>query len=287
MGDVRRVGVLTSGHGLEAGDHICWSFSNDDEQRAVLSAFYAEGVERGERLVYFAPEHLHAQLRAALGSDMVDDLIADGRLTMISCGQMANPDGSLDEGFLIDTWEAFAAESVAAGYPGLRAAGHACSLRDRAWSDRQIARYEFRADLLAARLPLTALCCYDERVLDARSIALARSVHPLVLAKGDTRDAGFTMICTAPGEVTLAGEVDVLHATTVEAALHAAGGDLRTLDLSDLRFADVTAVRAVAGAIGAIAARGNPPVIRGAPALFRRIWDLLALPEPVGGTFEP
>lgn len=39
---------------VKLGDHLCLAFSHEDEQREVASAFVARGLERRERVVYFA-----------------------------------------------------------------------------------------------------------------------------------------------------------------------------------------------------------------------------------------
>ncbi len=272
---MRTKGTIFTGRDLSAGDHVCWSYSSDDEHRAVISSFFAEGIERGERIAYFAPVELRARLPVYVGS-RYEELSASGQLVELATEEALVPGAEFDSLTLLRGWEALTTASVDAGYRGLRAAGEAGWLLERAGLGLPFTQYEFRADLLVARVPLTALCCYDLRLLDHNAVGVARALHPLTMGQTG-RDAGFSLTSAGEGTVMLAGEIDQLHAARIGTLLAEAARDITELELSGLQFVDVTGFRALAEAAAAIDSVHGRVRFTGASDSFQRTWILLGL----------
>lgn len=251
----------------------------------MLAGFFNEGLERGERLAYFAPVPCRSRFPGYLGRERTHALIQSGRLVMLPAEDACEPWIDFNPDTLLAAWEDLTRASLADGYPALRAAGEAGWLLRHLGAGHAFARYEFGADLLAESLPLTALCCYDRRILKRQTIDVARALHPLALGP-DGAGAGFSIIAKGDGVVAVGGELDVVHAERIAALLESAAGRIRALDLSSLRFTDVTGLRALARAAVSIAAANGVVRFLGAPAMVRRLWGMLRLSELVPVTFE-
>lgn len=282
---MRTIGAIGTTRDLSSGDHVSWTYSSDAEHREVLSAFFAEGAARGERLVYFAPRSLRERLPDYLGSGEFNRLVGSGRLLTLPTEDAFGPGTAFDPDAVLGSWESLTRDAVAEGFPGLRAAGEAGWLLGHVGTGHAFDRYEFGAELLAEAVPLTALCCYDARTIHPAGIGTARAFHPKRLGPASF-EAGFTMTSAGAGRVALSGEVDFVHAPAIGTLLIGAAGRVRELDLSGLRFADGAAVRALAEAAGAIASLHGSVQFRGAPPAFRRIWDVLGLGGQVAVSFE-
>jgi anti-anti-sigma factor len=51
----RRTAGLREAADLRLGDHICWTYSSDEERHTVLTAFVTEGLQAGQRIAHVAP----------------------------------------------------------------------------------------------------------------------------------------------------------------------------------------------------------------------------------------
>lgn len=79
--------------------------------------------------------------------------------------------------------------------------------------------------------------------------------------------------------VQLAGELDLLSAHMLDAALDLASRSIVVLDLSGLRFMDATGIQAIVRARNRVRSEGNDLEIRGAHGLVRRAFELSDLAE--------
>jgi len=89
-----------------------------------------------------------------------------------------------------------------------------------------------------------------------------------------------------PGRWRLSGEVDVAvseqFAASVAAAASAAGPDGCAISLDELRFIDLSGLRAIAAAATGAGVRVE---LQGVPAVFWRYWYLAGFSEAVTGVY--
>jgi anti-anti-sigma factor len=168
----------------------------------------------------------------------------------------------------------------------LRSAGETGWLLEQLGPGEEFSRYEFRSEILVASTPsLTALCCYDMRALHPTAVGLAQALHPARLGPaGD--DVGFTLTCSGDGVAAISGEIDCAFADQVGSLIEDSAGQITTLDLSQLRFADITGLRALSGAAERIRWTHGDVRIQGASPSFRRLWKILGLDDRVRGSFD-
>lgn len=75
----------------------------------------------------------------------------------------------------------------------------------------------------------------------------------------------------------LAGELDIVWAERVRAAIGALAGEGLVVDVSGLRFIDATGVGAVVAGERAAAKSGHRLVVRGASGIVRRVFEVSGL----------
>jgi hypothetical protein len=287
----RATGRIDHANGLRAGDHVGRAYASERERWRGLVPFVAEGVGLGEKVAYIAPaseaERFRLEFRQAgreAGRDLdVDGLLAGGQLALEPAERHYTATSGFDPDSAIANWRDLVDQTLHEGRPGLRVAGEVAWLFARAGSPERWAAYELRFDLLAARLPLTGMCCYDLRAPEAAAAELAHAVHPLWLGelppswRTTDGEARFQLHGTLDGGISIGGEMDHASAGEVGAVLAGALDDLRepVLDVSSLRFVDVAAMRAIFRAGEQLARRHGRVQVRGASGLFRKVWGLL------------
>jgi len=125
------------------------------------------------------------------------------------------------------------------------------------------------------------LCQYDERLVDPAAQARIAAAHPAVAADDGTASRATFRPTREPWGLAVSGELDVANTQAFGAALLARAVAPRRvhLDLADLRFADVAAVRTIF-----LVADEMPDestlVLRRVPPHVRRLLGLLDWTHP-------
>ncbi|MCO1656988.1 MEDS domain-containing protein [Pseudonocardia humida] len=241
---------------LDHVTHTCLVPDSDDHVWEVTAAWLAGGLGAGERVMYFEDQTADALL-GRLTDDRVpvDRALADGQFVLVPTEQTrATVSAPLD---LFERMiDEMIRDTEAAGWPGLRLAGENVNVQLGMGVDAVVA-YETVVDRLLREHPIARLLCrFDPLVFDTAAMAAVREVHTSELVTRSLYDDGLLRVTrTGPVALRLAGEADHSNRTvirrfldaTLDQALRseAAHNDI-TLDLSSLRFVDVS------GAVGLV-----------------------------------
>ncbi|MEV2197453.1 MEDS domain-containing protein [Streptomyces phaeochromogenes] len=271
---------------MRAGDHLLLGYEADEERETVVAAFLLDGLASGHRGLVLGPADLPADLALTFLESRgcaVDDELAAGRLTVDP--HLAAPDGlwDLDEVIRRETRRA-----VGDGYLGLRVSMEI--MRGQAGKGlKTLHDSELLLEPVFASLPVLGICQYDRRVFDEGELAPLDGLHHgRVAADLVWHDELLSITRTfAPPGLALAGEVDDTNVTALARALHAETARARArpvngmrtrIDLRDLRFIDVGALRLLVFAGGALSASGGTLVLHGVAPHIQRLmrvtgWD--------------
>jgi anti-anti-sigma regulatory factor len=236
------------------GDHVCLTFSDPDERLDIIADFVARGLDRGHKVLCFtdslSPQALTEEL--SWRGIAVARTTADGQLEVSDGGRLWFANGSTSAAATIDTLAAEIELARAQGYNGLRVTA------DMWWATQPVAAVqELRAfEAAAADLNtdgrLTAICQYDRDTFDPVTLAFAAEAHARTVAAVAYHDDALLRICRQhrPPGIRIAGELDY---TRLEPLQQALAESLRLdtdihVNLSKLRFLDVTAATVIAKA---------------------------------------
>ena len=230
--------------GLRPGDHGAFIYETEAEHRAVLTAFLRQGLERGEKVVYIAETHEVEPLLDSLREDGVDPdpYLARGQLVFLAAQDVYLEGGSFDPQRTIARLEDLAREALAEGYTALRVTGEmAWALRGAPGSERLL-EYEARLDDFFRQGTCVALCQYDRRRFDCKTLLQMVRVHPLV-AFGEEVHVRTTLAERGRAEETLQRETDLWQALAETAHLLAS-----SLEVEEVLSRIVSLAREVTGA---------------------------------------
>lgn len=271
---------------MRPGDHLLLGYDTDEERETVLAAFLLDGLASGQRGLVLTPGDIPAGLALffleAYGCP-VDEEVAVGRLAVDP--QLATPEGLWD---LDEVIRREARRAVADGFLGLRVSMEVlCGRAGK--SLKTLHDSELLLDPVFASLPVLGVCQYDRRVFDEEElIPLDVLHHGRVAADLVWHDELLSITRTfAPPGLALAGEIDDTNVTAVARALHAetarargrtANGVRTRLDLRDLRFVDVGALRLLVFSALGLHAAGGTLVLHGVAPHVQRVmrvtgWD--------------
>ncbi|MEV5355113.1 MEDS domain-containing protein [Streptomyces sp. NPDC052693] len=266
-----------------AGDrHSSVVFSTDAEWADHMVGFVRTGLRRDEQVQYFADTTDPGLVMRTLtdrGID-ADSAVRRGRLVVTTAAETYLAGAAFDPDAMVGLWHEAVASATARGHAGLRAIGEmSWGARDVAGAERLL-EYELRIhDEVFARLPLTAWCFYDRRLLPHDLLDVLAGAH--VTRRGaharPDRKPGLAVVPLAdrPG-LRLAGSAGYENRqVTASAAAALARTPARrvTLDLTDLDHLDAAALADLAHA--AIRRSSEAPVqVLGAPLALTRILEL-------------
>ncbi|WP_413760769.1 MEDS domain-containing protein [Streptomyces sp. MMBL 11-3] len=241
--------VHEAGH----GDHLCLTFTDDAEQRRVVTAYLLCGLRRGERVMYFAdrnePEQVLDWLRRA-GTDPAPAL-ADGRLTVTTADDSYLSEGPFDPDAMVAALHQEVADSLRAGHTGFRVSGEmGWALRDTPGAER-LGEYETKVNEVFAGRPASAICQYDARHFDPAALHDFARRHSGSVEQEPLYSSSTLRLVPSfrDGQPSLRviGDVDHHCAPALAAALEGAldrPGDI-VVDMSGLQFIDLAGVRAL------------------------------------------
>jgi anti-anti-sigma regulatory factor len=260
---MRRHGLVDSPEHVGLNGHACWGY--DDAQgdfRDAAASFLAEGLELGQSLMFVGgpdAEEVARELEPSLQVAPFEAIYPGGR-------RMANA----------DQWALYAGatdQALADGHTGLRVLAEVTSLASPPDAWREHAVWESYADRHMASRPLAALCCFDRTALSEEALSAIASAHPVVDRRLQ-KTMPFQLFALGD-DIAVTGEVDAFSSETFEALLAAGAPADDVLDLTGLTFIDHTGMRAIVEHSRRLRADGRSLIVRGEPAVYRRLADLL------------
>ena len=269
-------------------DHACVIPDSDEHLWEVTAAWVSDGLDAGDRVVYFEDGTADLVLRRlAEDRTCIRGAVEEGQLVIVPTdATRAALAGSVES--IADLLSAQIDETAAQGWPGLRLAGESGPGLMRDGGLDKIVAFEKLADTIFSGHPAAHLLCrYDRRYFDDGAVDAMRAIHDTELVSPAVYDDTLLRITHGgPASVRLAGEVDHsnrlqirrLIQATLDGALrsHSAPTDI-TLDLASLRFVDV------AGAVGLVHAAEEFPsthrlVLTGVRPRIARVLDRCGAP---------
>jgi anti-anti-sigma regulatory factor len=237
---------------IRLGDHLCLPFASDDEQREVLTTYIADGLARGERVLYYAdrtgPDVIGSWL-ADSGVE-IDRVVDEGRLEIRSVDDSYLFGGRFEPEVAVTTLWVEVRQARDAGYPGLRISGEMTSELRPVADERTLVEFENRLSRVFRSRELAAICQYDQRLFDQAAVTGMIACHPQVVQIDPLHDDRRLRIVPtyAPRGLRIVGTVDVMTVGALTTTLHLATRwpeqNLR-LNLGELEFIDVAGVRAI------------------------------------------
>lgn len=154
--------------------HLGWVYSGPAQLEGRASTFLAEGVGRGERLIFVADNPNVKQWPAAF--------LRRGDLRILSTCEIYGKDRIVDAGAVRSRCEAQLAEALRDGYTGLRVVAENTTLIDGPERLAAWMRWEDEVERFIAGNPVTGLCAFDRSRTDAevlrKVVGLHRAVAP-------------------------------------------------------------------------------------------------------------
>ncbi|CAM5356393.1 hypothetical protein STENM223S_06317 [Streptomyces tendae] len=238
---------------MDHGDHLCLAFSDEAEQRRVVTAYLLGGLERRERVMYFADQSTPGQVLSWLREAGTDPAAAldSGQLTVTTADASYLADGPFDADAMVATLQQEVSDSLAAGYTGFRVSGEmGWALRDIPGAER-LGEYETKVNDVFAGRPASAICQYDARRFDAGSLDAFDRCHPGIVAQQPLHTSSSLQLVPSLRDgrqsLRVIGDVDYHCAEALSGALETVcdwPGDI-TVDMSALQFIDLAGVRAL------------------------------------------
>lgn len=175
-----------AGTTLDRYFHICSFFNSRDEEYSVLSQFYKEGIEHGEKALHIVDPDLRDDHKARLGHAGIDvaQCEACGQLEVVSWQDAYLESGAFNSDRMLRTVEAIFEACHESGYPRMRIMGN------MGWAllgypgSEELIEYEAQVNDVLTRTRQPAVCVYNAADLSGAMMMDILRAHPLVLVGG-------------------------------------------------------------------------------------------------------
>jgi hypothetical protein len=177
-----------------AGTHMCFIYDSEAERDRTMARFLIAGVERGERVAYFADRTI-AQASEWLEDAGLASSPADlaGQVQLSVAQSVYCPGGFFDPEIMLEGLRRFGRDTDASGYPGGRISGEmAWALRGLPGSER-LPEYEAKVNNVLPGTGMTAICQYDANRWDGETILHVLRVHPMMVVRGQVLENPYYM----------------------------------------------------------------------------------------------
>jgi len=180
---------------LGPGDHLCCLYETEEEHRAVLTPFLRQGLERGEKVVYFVDAHTAETILGYLRDDGLDlePHLTSGQLAILTRDDAYLREGIFDPEAMITLLRSETGQALAEGYPALRVTSEMTwTLRGLPGSDRLI-EYEARLSESFPDSKCLIICQYDQRRFDPEVLLDVLRTHPIAVVGTEVYDDFYYM----------------------------------------------------------------------------------------------
>jgi len=171
---------------LQASEHLCLPYENEDERASTLVAFFRDGMARHERCLFIGSADDQHDLLARLEAAGVptERALERGALVLATTGETYLRTGRFDPEDALALMEGLTERALADGFAGLRATGEASAgVPDELW--RQLVHYEALLNERLGRRPFVGLCRLHGLHVSPDRVRDMLRTHPRVLVRGE------------------------------------------------------------------------------------------------------
>jgi PAS domain-containing protein len=206
---------------LRPGSHILCLYDSEEEHRAWVTPFLAEGLQRGERVNYVLDQHsaetIVDYLRAA--EVETEPYLASGQLNLLDARQLLFSEGRFDPDTALRSLTLEIERAVEQGCTGLRVSWEMSWATHRRAGSGRLMEFECKANAAFADELFIGLCQYDRRRFSPAQLLEAIAVHPEITSdRGRHRNIFFATPRHVAGECAatdlLEHRLEVLAART-------------------------------------------------------------------------
>jgi len=210
--------MLAALDSLQPGDHVCCVYETEEELRAVVEPYLAQGLEASEKIVYISDirtPRIVAEWLSKRGMDP-DRYFQSGQLKMLGPEDSYIYGGTFDPDRMIAFWKEEMRSALDGGFTALRIAGEmAWAVSGFAGAER-LAEYEAKLNLFFHSAPCTVMCLYDRNQFPADALLKELETHPIVICGQEVCDnfyyvAPDDQLPPAPAEAELEQKLDGLR----------------------------------------------------------------------------
>ncbi|MEA2284367.1 MAG: hypothetical protein QOJ21_410 [Solirubrobacteraceae bacterium] len=235
---------------VRPGEHACSRCERPEDRERLAVALARAGIARGHKVVYLCGRSEASATVAHLcaADDAAGQALGSGQLEVRDAEAVYAPDGVFDADRMLAAVEREEARALAEGFTGLSLIGDVGAGVEGVAGAERLAEYERRLDAGRGET-LVLLCQYDHRRFDGGTLCDVAAEHrvdvsPELAALGRSGALAAARV-HRPETLRLAGTLDFEAAGAVAEVLGAHFPGALRVDLEDLRYVDVSGMRAL------------------------------------------
>jgi hypothetical protein len=180
-----RVALGVGGLEADSGDHICGTFSGEQERDQVLIPFLQAGLASGDKCICVIDGTAPGQIVSALGpGGEAAALTAGKQLEVIGASEMYLRSGRFSADEVIAVWKAAISDAMYAGQFDAVRVVETWSRRDVVPDMNELLMLESEVNRLLPLYPQVVMCLYDMDQFGSGALVNLVMTHPRMLMGG-------------------------------------------------------------------------------------------------------
>jgi hypothetical protein len=191
-------------HAFRQGDHICSIYDTEEEQLATAAAYLADGLRRGERVLYVGEDRASlGRFRHAIRHEGFDaaSLAARGALIELTHPDAHLIDGRFDCERMLTMLNDAVERALNDGFTGLRTCGDMSWLLADAPGSEQVHEYEALLNQFFSSVRASGMCQYPRQALAIARLDMALTTHSTAVVAGRQKFNPFYQHTHRPAEI--------------------------------------------------------------------------------------
>lgn len=178
--------VTLCGETLPGVRHVCAFFDSRDEMYDILTPYYQEGIDEGERVITILQSAKHSDHKERLESAglPIDELRSSGQFQIFASEDTYTQGGVFASERMFNMLEQVLIDAETSEYGSVRTHGDMEWALENLPGTDELMIYETRVNLLTPKHNCTLLCAYDINKFSGRAIADILASHSHVILNG-------------------------------------------------------------------------------------------------------
>ncbi len=168
---------------LGSGDHLCSIYRTEEENRALLTPFLREGLERGEKVVFILYTHSADEMMNYLGAEnlAIESYLNKGQFNIFSAKEAYLRGGAFEPDAIITLLREETDRALHEGYSALRITGDMGWAPEYIHDSTQLIEYEAKINQFLPGTKCMALCQYNRKHYEPSILFNVLTAHPIAV----------------------------------------------------------------------------------------------------------
>jgi len=172
---------------LEKGSHLCCIYESDDEHQTLLKSILAQGIERGDKVLYIVDSHFAKIVLEYLlkSGTNLKPFMEMGQLKIINSSEGYSQENNFNSNVITKLLQYETERALSEGFRSLQITSEMPWTLQGLLGTEQLRKYDAKLNEFLPHKNCSAICLYDARRFEPEVLLNVLETHPNVIFKNE------------------------------------------------------------------------------------------------------